>query len=350
MSTKNIFKNLSKSNKIFIIAEAGSNHLRNLKRAYKLVDAAKNAGADAIKFQSFTAGEIATNNPKYNKINSKFKKYSENLYSFYKKFELPKKFNTKISNYCKKKKILFMTSVFGEESLSFTKKINPIIKIASFEANYFELFDKIISLKKPLLISTGCSEEKEILKIGDFFKKRSYNNFAVMHCGSSYPLKFNQANLNYIKRLKKLFPKKIIGYSDHTLNISSPIAAAAIGAKIIEKHFTLSKKDGSPDSFFSIDFKELKEMVRNIREIENSLGDEKKIISKDIKSMRNGRRSYYANKNLFKGQKLKKGMFTALRPYIKNSLTIDNFFNFLNKELKSNVKKGEVLFTKDIKW
>ena len=116
MLNKNFFQKLKKSNKVFVIAEAGSNHLKNLKRAYKLIDIAKNSGADAVKFQSFTANEIAIKNLKYNRIKNKFKKFSNNLYDFYKKYELPKNFNLKLYNYCKQKKIIFMTSVFGEES------------------------------------------------------------------------------------------------------------------------------------------------------------------------------------------------------------------------------------------
>jgi sialic acid synthase SpsE len=343
MINNNILKELRNTKKVFVIAEAGSNHLGSLKRAYKLVDIAKAAGADAVKFQSFTADEIATKNSKYNKINKKFKKYSDNLYSFYKKYELPKDFNIKIFKYCKKKKIIFLTSVFGEESLTLTKSLNPIIKIASFESNFFELFEKIIKLKKAMIISTGCSNELEIKKIRNFLIKKKYFDYAIMHCGSSYPLKFNQADLKYIYKLKKIFPNNLIGYSDHTLNVSSSLAAVAMGAKIIEKHFTISKKDSAPDSFFSIEKKELKEMVRNIREIEQSIGEERKVIYKEIKEMRLGRRSYYANYNYKKGYKIKLGMFKALRPHVNNSLTADQYLNYVNKKLKKDIKAGEPL-------
>ena len=176
MLNKDILNKVKNNNKVFIIAEAGSNHLRSLNRAYKLIDIAKDAGADAIKFQSFTADEIATTNSKYNKINKKFRRYSDNLHSFYKKFELPKKFNIKLFKYCKKRKIIFLTSVFGEDSLNLTKSFNPIIKIASFESNFFELFEKIIKLRKPMIISTGCSNESEIIKIKNFLKKKIYLN------------------------------------------------------------------------------------------------------------------------------------------------------------------------------
>jgi N,N'-diacetyllegionaminate synthase len=343
MINKDILYKIKKTNKVFIIAEAGSNHLRNLKRAYKLIDIAKESGADAIKFQSFTADEIATKNSKYNNINKKFAEYSDNLYSFYKKFELPKDFNIKLFKYCKKKKIIFLTSVFGEDSLNLTRPFNPIIKIASFESNFFELFNKIIKLKKPLIISTGCSSELEIKEIKKFFIKKKYFNYAIMHCGSSYPLKFNQANLRYIYKLQKIFPNHLIGYSDHTLSISSSIAAAAMGAKIIEKHFTISKKDGAPDSFFSIEKNELKDLVKSIREIEQSIGLEKKIIYKEIKEMRLGRRSYYANCNYKKGMRIKLGMFKALRPYVKNSLTADRYLNYINKKLKKDIMRDEPL-------
>lgn len=343
MLNKDILKKIKNNNKVFIIAEAGSNHLKKLKRAYKLIDIAKEAGADAIKFQSFTADEIATTNSKYNKINKKFNKYSDNLYSFYKKFELPKDFNIKLFKYCKKKRIIFLTSVFGEDSLNLTKSFNPLIKIASFESNFFELFDKIIKLKKPIIISTGCSNELEIKKIKSFFNKKKYFNYAIMHCGSSYPLKFNQADLRYIYKLKKIFPKNLIGYSDHTLNISSSLAAVAMGAKIIEKHFTISKKDRAPDSFFSIEKKELKDLVKNIREIEQSIGLEKKVIYREIKEMRLGRRSYYANYNYKKGMLIKLGMFTALRPYIKNSITAEKYLDYINKKLKKNIMSNEPL-------
>ena len=338
MLNKNYFHKLKNSNKVFIIAEAGSNHLKNLKRAYKLIDIAKNSGADAVKFQSFTADEIAIKNLKYNKITNKFKKFSNNLYDFYKKYELPQNFNLKLYNYCKKKKIIFMTSVFGEESLNISRNLSPIIKIASFESNYFELFNKLIKLKKPIIISTGCSTEKDIISIKNFFRKKSYNNFSILHCGSAYPLKLNQVDLSYIRRLKKIFPNNIIGYSDHTKSISTSIGAVALGAKIIEKHITISRRDKAPDSFFSLEKEDLRKMVNGIREIEKSIGKSKKIIYKSISEMQRGRRSYYSQKNLKKGEIIKSGHFKALRPYVKNTLSAESYFNFMGKKLKKDVK------------
>ena len=132
-----------------------------------------------------------------------------------------------------------MTSVFGEESLKISKNLSPVIKIASFESNYFELLSKLIKINKPIIISTGCSTEKDILNIRKFFEKKLFSNFSILHCGSSYPLKLEQVDLNYINRLKKIFPNNNIGYSDHTKNISTSLAAVALGAKIIEKHITI---------------------------------------------------------------------------------------------------------------
>lgn len=338
MIQNKFFNRLKNSEKVFIIAEAGSNHLKDLNRAYKLIDIAKNAGADAVKFQSFTADEIAVDNLRYNKIKNKFKKFSNNLHGFYKRFELPEKFNLKLYNYCKKKKIIFLTSVFGEESLNLSKNLSPIIKIASFESNYYELFNKLIKIKKPLIISTGCSTEKDILNLKNFFKSKKYNNFAILHCGSSYPLKLNQVDLNYIKKLKKIFPDNLIGYSDHTKTISTSIAAVAMGAKIIEKHITISRYDKAPDSFFSIEQDDLTSMVKNIREIEKSIGKPKKIIYSSISQMQKARRSYYSQRNLKKGEIIKQGDFKALRPYVKNTLSADEYFKFLGKKLKKNIK------------
>lgn len=344
----NFFDLLKKQNRVFVIAEAGSNHNGKLSKAYKLVDIAKKAGADAVKFQSFIADEIATKNEKYNQINKKFRKYSKNLYEFYKKFQLPVSFNKKIHDYCKKKKIIFMSSVFGETSLKITSRLNPVFKVASFEANYFELLDKLVNKKKLIIISTGCSDEKEIKKIKIFFKKKKYKNFSILHCGSSYPLSFKDANLNYLKKLKKIFNNHVIGYSDHTLGISSCIAAVTLGAKIIEKHITLSKTDKSPDSFFSADYKELSLLIKSIREIEFSLGDEKKVITKSIKEMRNGQRTYFSLGNYKKGEKIKKGMFIALRPRVEESIKVENYFNILGKTLKKEVQKNEPLLQKHL--
>ena len=156
--------------KVFIIAEAGSTHNRNLNKIKKLINVAAECGADAIKFQSFFADEIATKNKKYNIIKNKFRKYSKNLYDFYKKLELPKETYSEIIKHCKKKNIIFMSSAFGAKSFHNIRNIVPIYKVSSFEINYFEFIDEIIKNNKPTIFSTGSSDEKEIKKLVSYLK------------------------------------------------------------------------------------------------------------------------------------------------------------------------------------
>ena len=328
---------------VFVIAEAGSTHNRSLSKIKKLIDVAANSGADAIKFQSFFAEEIATKNKKYNLIKGKFKRYSNNLFDFYKKLELPTKFYKEILKYCKKREITFLTSAFGFKSFNTIKDMVPLYKLASFEINYYELIDKMIKENKPIIFSTGCSHEKEIIQLVKHLKKKKFKKYALLHCGSSYPLKPEDANLNYILRLKKLFKNTPIGYSDHTTGISASIAAVSLGAKIIEKHFTISKKDKNPDSFFSLEPKELKEMVIHIREVEKALGYQKKFLNRSITLSRSGMRSYFAKDNYSIGHKLSDNMIIALRPYVKNSLPIDKIKNFYGRKLKKKIDTNQVL-------
>lgn len=340
MINKNL-NNLRNNRKTFVIAEAGSNHLQDLKRAFELVDIAKRSGADAIKFQSFTANEIATKNFKFNKINNKFKKFSNNLHDFYKKFELPEEFNLKISKYCKKKKILFLTSVFGKESLGLSHKLSPIIKIASFEANYYELFDEVIKLKKPIIVSTGCSSEKQIIEIKKFFNKKKYKNYAILHCGSAYPLKYEDVNLNYIQGLKKIFPQNLIGYSDHTIGISTCMAAVSLGARIIEKHFTLSRESGSADDAFSLTPDEFKQMIDSVRIVEKTLGNITYGGVKKENSSKNYRRSLFVTKDIKKGEKFSEENIRSIRP--SNGLHTKYYEDILGKTSRCDIKFGTPL-------
>ena len=323
-----------KKNKVFIIAEAGSTHNRSLTTAKKLIDVAANSGANAVKFQSFFPEEIST---------------KKNI-NFYRQFALPVKFYKEIIKHCKKKKIIFLTTPFGLKSFDMIKDMAPLYKIASPEINYFELIDKIIKKNKPIIFSTGCSDEKEIVQLVKHLKKNKFKKFALLHCGSDYPLAPENVNLSYILRLKKIFKNIPIGYSDHTIGISASIGAVSLGAKIIEKHFTISKKDKNPDSFFALEPKELKEMIKHIREIEKSLGHPNKILNKSIISKRRaGMRSYYAKKNHKKGSKLKDNMFIALRPYVKNSLPINKIKDFYRKRLTKKINISQVLTLKHFK-
>ncbi len=245
------------NNDPLIIAEIGINHQGNLKRAFKLIDAAKNSGVSAVKFQTYiTEKRVKKNSP---------------LFNILKKCELSNNSFIKIKKYCDKKKILFFSTPFDKDSVIFLNKINvKLFKIASFNISDYELINEIIKTKKPTIISTGMASLKEIKKIAEKFKSKKID-YSLLHCISSYPNKEENSFLKNISYLQDHFNCPI-GLSDHTSEINTSIYAYLMGAKIIEKHFKLSDKDKCVDSAVSISPKKMKSLVKKIKNIKKILG------------------------------------------------------------------------------
>ena len=302
--------------KTFIIAEAGINHNGNITTARKLIDAAKKSGADAIKFQTYLAEDLVMKNTQkvsYQSINDK----NKNMFSMLKKFQLEFNDFKHLKNYCKKKKIVFMSSAFDEKSIMFLKSLNlNYYKIPSGEINNIPNLKIIAKLNKKTLISTGMSTMREIEETFNIVKKFGLNvkNLILMHCNSSYPTSIKEANLNIIKTLKKKFNVKV-GYSDHTQGIIAPIIAVSLGAQFIEKHFTLNQSLRGPDHFFSLTPKIFKEMVQKIRQTEDLLGTSKKQVTKnEFQNRKLSRKSIVAKKDIKKGDKFSPKNITTMRP------------------------------------
>ena len=298
---------------VIIIAEAGVNHNGSLKTAKKLVDVAKWAGADYVKFQSFDYLTLVTKKaPKANY--QKLLKKDETQRQMLKKLQLSHLEQKIIINYCKKKKIKFLSTAFDIENLKFLIKQNiELIKIPSGEITNLPLLRYISKTQKKILLSTGASSMKDVENAFAILRRRK-TNITVLQCNSAYPTPLKDLNLNVIKTYKKKFKCKT-GLSDHSLSISAPIAAVALGASVIEKHFTLNRKMIGPDHKSSLEPNELKEMINKIKETEIVLGKAKKIVTKsEISNRKIIRKSLVASKFIKKGDKFTINNITAKRP------------------------------------
>jgi len=304
-----------KVKKIFIIAEAGVNHNGSLKLALKLVDEAKKAGADAIKFQTWKTDNVIRKNTKlaeYQKKNNEF----DNQYDLLKNLELPYEAFDVIKKYSNKKKIKFLSTADEIESAIFLKKIQNIFKIGSAELTDLPFLSKIAKFKKNIILSTGLSTFKEIkiaLKIlmQNGLKK---NKITILHCNSAYPTPLKDMNLNVIKSLKEKFKIKV-GLSDHSKSLIAPIIAVSLGATVIEKHFTLNNKKKGPDHSMSLNPKNFRLMVKNIRQAEEMFGvSEKKITNSEKINKNLIRKSIVAQKKIKKGDIFSDINLTVKRP------------------------------------
>lgn len=298
---------------VFIIAEAGVNHNGSLELAYKLVDAAKEADADCVKFQTYiTENDTAVNCEKaeYQKTEQQ-----ESQYELLKKLELSFDDFRKIQEYCKKKGIMFLSTPFDIESLKFLEEIHmPIWKIASSEVENFQLLREMAKTHKPIILSTGMCTIEEISNAVDVLKKYGAGEIKILHCNTQYPTPMEDVNLKAMYELKSMFQCDI-GYSDHTQGIEVPIAAVAMGATIIEKHFTLDRNMEGPDHVASLNPLELKEMVQAIRNVEKAIGTGKKVPSNSEKGNRiAARKSIFARCEIKKGQKFTEENIIAKRP------------------------------------
>ena len=258
-----------------IIAEAGVNHNGNLDYAKKLIDIAAEAKADYVKFQAFKAENIVSKNS----IKAEYQKKNINdgddsQFNMLKKLEFKSEWYPIIIDYCKSKNIKFLTTPFDFESIDEVDKFIDLYKIPSGEITNLPYLEKIASKKKPIIVSTGMAYLEEIRQTLDVLIKNgaTKENIRILHCNTEYPTPIADVNISAMMTIKKEFGVEV-GYSDHTTGIEVPIAAVAMGASVIEKHFTLDKTLPGPDHKASLDAEELKAMVTGIRKIEQIFGD-----------------------------------------------------------------------------
>lgn len=329
-------KIVGESHPCFIIAEAGSNHDRKYEQAIKLIDLAVEAGADAVKFQIFTAGKIAaTTNHDIAKLDSP---YGKDLYELFKGLEIPKEWLPKLKTYCDEKEIIFLATPFDYEAVDSLEEINIVAyKIASFELVHLPLLKYVAKTGKPIILSTGMANMAEIEIAFDAINEVGNNNIIILHCGISYPLPFDEVNLKAMNSIKSAFDVNV-GYSDHTSGIIAPIVAASLGGRVIEKHYTIDKSLPGPDHEFALGPNELIEMVKSIRIAERIMGNGiKKPSESEMLHKRRGRRSLFVNKDLKKGYVLTMEDIEILRPGV--GIEPQYIDLLVGRELKCDVSK-----------
>lgn len=331
-------------NQVIIIAEAGQNHNGKLKLAYKLVDVAKKCGADFIKFQTSIPKLHISKFAK--KANYQIKNWGqrESQLQMLQKISLTYEDFKKLKKYCNRKKIQFLSTPFDLQSIDFLKNFNmKYFKIPSGEITNLPYLIKVAKLKKKIILSTGMSnlnEIKEALKvlISNGTKKK---NITILQCNTEYPTPLRDANVKAMLTIKKKFKVKV-GYSDHTEGIESSLAAAVLGASIIEKHITLNKNLKGPDHKASINPDELKKLIDGVRKITMAIGSGvKKISPSEKKNIKIARTSIVAAKKIKKGEKFTINNLTVKRP--GNGISPMNLFKVVGKFAKRSFLEDELI-------
>ena len=330
-------------NKVLIIAEAGVNHNGSIDLAFKLIDAAVGAGADVVKFQTWKTENVVTKNLKKAQYQLSVTDDNESQFEMLKKLELPFEDFIKLKYYCDKKNIIFLSTADEIESATFLNSIQDAFKIGSSELTDLPFLKKLANFGKPVILSSGLGNLAEIetaintLENGGLKKDK----ITILHCNTEYPTPYEDVNLLAMITIRDAF-KINIGYSDHTLGIEVPIAAVALGATVIEKHFTLNKNLKGPDHRFSIEPDELKRMVISIRNIEKSLGDSiKKPSQSELKNILIVRKSIVAKTNIKKGEIFNESNITIKRP--GNGIPPTRWAEIIGKKANKYFKKDELI-------
>ena len=301
--------------KIFIIAELSANHNGSLEIAAKTIEAAARAGADAVKLQTYRADTITLNSDDENFIIKGGSLWDGlTYYQLYDKAYTPWQWHKTLKEVAEKSGLILFSSPFDKEAVDFLEELNmPAYKIASFEINDLPLIEYTAKKNKPVIISTGVADFNEIQDAVNVCRKAGNNDIILLKCTSSYPAPVEEANLLMIKKLSEDF-NCITGLSDHTLSNVTAAASAALGAKVIEKHFILDKSINSPDAAFYLDEKEFKSLVDDIRIVEKSLGSIDYTLSPLVEKNRHFMRSLYVIKDMKKGEEFTAENIGSFRP------------------------------------
>ncbi len=322
----------------YSIAEIGSNFDNSIKKAFKLIDLAKESGADAVKFQSFTAEGLVNDNC-FKKLKIGYQsKWKRSVFEVYKKAEFPKKFHKRVFDYCRKKNIEFFSAPYDRESVDYLDELGVnVFKIGSGDLTWLENIEYIAKKKKPIILATGASSIKQVSNAIKTIKKTGNNKIILMQCVTNYPASFKNINLKVLKLFRKKF-KCLVGYSDHTPGNIVALGTVALGGCVIEKHFTDNKQLPGPDHGFAMDPKDFKKMVVEINKMQKILGKPKKEIYDEEKnqyiSMKRGIKS---SVKLKRGTRLSRKHLKLLRPCLPNDIPADKLKNVIGKKIKINL-------------
>ena len=331
-----------KLKRVFIVAELSANHNGSFENAVKTIKAAKKAGADAIKLQTYTPDTITLDTKSDDFLikggtiwNGKY------LYDLYEEAYTPWEWHKELFKISKKEGIICFSSPFDTTAVDLLEKLdNPIYKIASFEITDTPLIRYVASKGKPIIISTGIASKKDIELALETCKEEGNDKIALLKCTSSYPAPISEANLSMIKDFRNRY-NVISGLSDHTLGLTAPIVAVSQGAKIIEKHFILDRTLGGPDATFSLDQNEFAELVKAIRDAESAIGEVNYKLTLKQNEGKKYCRSLYISKDVKKGEKITLKNVKSVRPGY--GLHPKYLNQILGKNFLYDLKKGERL-------
>jgi len=336
------------SKHVFVIAEAGSNwkcgtYEEDLEQAKKLIKVAAESGADAVKFQTYKPETIYVEDAGVSNYLSEHG-IKENINEIFENLSMPYEMIPELRKYCDRQNIIFMSTPFSVQD---AKEVDPFVeihKVASFEINHIRLLEFLARTKKPIIVSTGASTYDEIDFAVELIKKNGNENISLLQCTSKYPCPIEALNLGTIPEMDNRY-KLSIGLSDHSIEPSiGPVSAIALGAKIIEKHFTLDKNLPGPDHPFALNPEELKDMIKAIRDAEKAIGSGKKEILKEEQELRQfATRSIQAIQDIKKRDILEEGVnFEILRPGNRKRGLEARFLTLVNgKKSKEDVQKGD---------
>ncbi|MDD5005995.1 MAG: N-acetylneuraminate synthase family protein [Candidatus Omnitrophica bacterium] len=319
---------------IYMIAEIGINHNGEVSLAKEMIAAAWEVGVDAVKIQTFITKEF---------LHPSHPDFQSNLHS-----EIPHEKEQEIWDFAKQKNINLFSTPEEFRSLEFIKKQNPhLIKIASMDFNYKELIQKAASLKKPIILSSGMSTMEEVIRAVRWVEEMGNNDYIVLHCTSCYPTPPQACNLLAIQTMKRALNCPV-GYSDHSEGIHIPLVAAALGANVIEKHFTIDKSLPGPDQRCSIEPADLRMLIKNIRDLEKAIGDGKKAPRfEETEPRRYKRRGIYAAHDLKAGVVLKNEDVVFFAPSSEKS-KVTNLSDMVGRKLKCDIAKMNLVTMDDL--
>ena len=332
-------------NEVIVIAEAGVNHNGDLDNAIKLIDVAAKAGADFVKFQTFKAKKLVTKKAQKATYQKENTGGTDSQFEMLRKLEIPPDWYPKLLQRCKEKEIDFLSTGFDLESIDFLDQLGQkCFKVPSGEITHKSLLRRIAQKKKPVIISTGMATMQEIIAAVKVFLDEGLtkSDITILHCTTAYPTPLNEVNLMAMKTIENEL-ETAIGYSDHTLGTAVSIAAVGLGAKIIEKHFTLDKNLPGPDHNASLEPHELILMVKSIREVSQAIAGttQKTPTPTELDNRKVARKSLCYSGEFEKGKQLKEEDFIALRP--EGEISPMNIDDFIGKSLKESVAQHQTV-------